>query len=136
MEAKRKQRADLAAERYDEQRESLRPGMVRTEADAAFFANVLKAPASAAQQTRRSSAWSSSGSGRAQDPPARSARSAGRDECTSSASSVTTSIATRGALTACFSPSDEVRYLEVIVSTSSKGKHNDDLQCPEGPVSG
>lgn len=49
MKAKEKQRARLAAKRYDEQRKHLRLAMMRAEADAAFFAHVLKAPTSAAQ---------------------------------------------------------------------------------------
>jgi hypothetical protein len=52
LEAERQQRGDLAAERYDEQRESLRLAMMRAEADAAFFAHVLEAPASPAQRDK------------------------------------------------------------------------------------
>ena len=52
LEAKRKLRADLVAERYDAQRVGLRLSMLRAEADAAFFAHVLVAPASAAQRDR------------------------------------------------------------------------------------
>jgi hypothetical protein len=50
VKAERDRRAALAAEQYDKERECLRLSLLRTEADAAFFAHVAKAPASPAQQ--------------------------------------------------------------------------------------
>jgi hypothetical protein len=50
LEAERQRRADLAAKRYDKDRELLRLTLLRAEADGAFFAHVLEAPASRAQQ--------------------------------------------------------------------------------------
>lgn len=50
LEADRRRRADLMARSYDEEREHLRLRLLRTESDAAFFAHVLAAPASPAQQ--------------------------------------------------------------------------------------
>ncbi|GEM_PF-6620424 len=49
-EAEREGRARLAAETYDKERGTLRLDLLRTDADAAFFAHVLKAPASSAQR--------------------------------------------------------------------------------------
>jgi hypothetical protein len=46
---RRDHRADLAAKRYQKERELLRLTLLRVEADAAFFAHVLAAPASRAQ---------------------------------------------------------------------------------------
>jgi hypothetical protein len=51
-EAERERRAKLAAERYDKKRETLRLDLMRTEADAAFFAHVMEAPADSAQQDK------------------------------------------------------------------------------------
>lgn len=51
-EATRQRRVDLAAEQYDMERASRRLQMMRAEADAAFFAHVLEAPASPAQQEK------------------------------------------------------------------------------------
>lgn len=50
FEAERQRRADLAAELYSKDREDLRLALMRAEADAAFFAHVVEAPASRAQQ--------------------------------------------------------------------------------------
>ncbi|GAA2183468.1 hypothetical protein [Micromonospora lupini] len=49
-EAKKQQRAARAAELYSKERENLRLELMRTEADAAFFAHILAAPASREQQ--------------------------------------------------------------------------------------
>jgi hypothetical protein len=51
-EGERERRATLAAERYDKERETLRLELMRTKADAAFFAHVLEAPASSAQRDK------------------------------------------------------------------------------------
>ena len=51
-EAERQQRADLVSSHYDEKRERTRLAMIRVEADAAFFAHVLEAPASPAQRDK------------------------------------------------------------------------------------
>src|SRR6266516_2365487 len=51
-EVERERRAELAAERYDKERETLRLELMRTEADVAFFAHVLEAPASSTQQDK------------------------------------------------------------------------------------
>lgn len=50
LEADRRRRADLVARSYDEERVHLRLRLLRTESDAAFFAHVLAAPASPAQE--------------------------------------------------------------------------------------
>jgi hypothetical protein len=49
LKAERQRRVDLAAKRYDRDRELLRLTLLRAEADGAFFAHVLEAPASPAQ---------------------------------------------------------------------------------------
>jgi hypothetical protein len=50
VEEDRRRRADLVADQFDQEREYLRLRLLQARSDAAFFGQVLKAPASAAQQ--------------------------------------------------------------------------------------